>query len=65
MDNFEWAEGYKMRFGIVYVDYETQERTLKNSAIKFQEFLSARKAGLASRLKFISLQHTLQHFDTL
>jgi beta-glucosidase len=44
MDNFEWAEGYKMRFGIVYVDYETQERTLKNSAIKFQEFLSARKA---------------------
>ncbi len=45
MDNFEWAEGYKMRFGIVYVDYETQERTLKNSAIKFQEFLSARKAG--------------------
>ena len=43
MDNFEWAEGYKMRFGIVYVDYETQERTLKQSAIKFQEFLGARK----------------------
>jgi beta-glucosidase len=46
MDNFEWAEGYKMRFGIVYVDYETQKRTLKQSAIKFQEFLSARKQGL-------------------
>ena len=45
MDNFEWAEGYKMRFGIVYVDYETQERTLKKSAIKFQEFLNARKKG--------------------
>ena len=46
MDNFEWAEGYRMRFGIVYVDYETQKRTLKQSAIKFQEFLSARKQGL-------------------
>ncbi len=46
MDNFEWAEGYKMRFGIVYVDYETQKRTLKQSAIKFQEFLKARKQGL-------------------
>ena len=29
MDNFEWAEGYRMRFGIVHVDYETQVRTLK------------------------------------
>jgi beta-glucosidase len=46
MDNFEWAEGYRMRFGIVYVDYETQKRTLKQSAIKFQEFLSTRKQGL-------------------
>ena len=45
MDNFEWAEGYKMRFGIVYVDYESQKRTLKQSAIKFQEFLNARKEG--------------------
>lgn len=31
-DNFEWAEGYKERFGLVYVDYQTQERTLKDSA---------------------------------
>lgn len=32
MDNFEWAYGYTKRFGITYVDYETQERTLKESA---------------------------------
>jgi len=31
-DNFEWAEGYKERFGMIYVDYETQKRILKDSA---------------------------------
>jgi beta-glucosidase len=32
MDNYEWAEGYSKRFGIVYVDYETQKRIIKDSA---------------------------------
>ncbi len=31
MDNFEWAEGYHPRFGLVYIDYETQERIIKDS----------------------------------
>ncbi|MFQ3587914.1 MAG: GH1 family beta-glucosidase [Fimbriimonadaceae bacterium] len=31
LDNFEWAEGYRKRFGLVYVDYETQKRTIKDS----------------------------------
>jgi beta-glucosidase len=32
MDNYEWAEGYRMRFGIIHVDFATQRRTLKSSA---------------------------------
>jgi len=32
MDNFEWAEGYNERFGMVYVDYQTQKRIVKDSA---------------------------------
>jgi beta-glucosidase len=33
LDNFEWALGYSRRFGVVYVDYETQERVLKDSGL--------------------------------
>ncbi|MBT1280490.1 GH1 family beta-glucosidase [Thermoanaerobacter sp. CM-CNRG TB177] len=36
MDNFEWAHGYSKRFGIVYVDYKTQKRILKDSALWYK-----------------------------
>jgi len=43
LDNFEWALGYEKRFGIIYVDYETQKRTLKASAQKLQALLAKRR----------------------
>ncbi|HEY0637299.1 MAG TPA: GH1 family beta-glucosidase [Pseudonocardiaceae bacterium] len=45
LDNFEWAEGYRRRFGLVHVDYATQRRTPKDSALWFREV--ARRNGLA------------------
>jgi beta-glucosidase/6-phospho-beta-glucosidase/beta-galactosidase len=41
LDNFEWAFGYSRRFGIVYVDYETQARTVKKSGLWFRDFLAS------------------------
>ena len=39
VDNFEWADGFKPRFGIIYNDFETQKRTIKKSGYWLQSFL--------------------------
>ncbi|WP_036166199.1 GH1 family beta-glucosidase [Massilia sp. 9096] len=43
MDNFEWNSGYAKRFGIVYVDYATQQRIPKASALWYRDFLAAQQ----------------------
>ena len=43
MDNFEWAWGYAKRFGIVRVDYDTQVRTPKASALDYAGIISTRQ----------------------
>jgi len=43
MDNFEWAEGYSKRFGLCYVDYDTQKRTIKQSGHDYRALLNSRK----------------------
>ncbi|MCP4594320.1 MAG: beta-glucosidase [bacterium] len=39
LDNFEWAEGYRMRFGLIYVDFETMERIPKDSYAWYQQVI--------------------------
>lgn len=39
LDNFEWAEGYRKRFGLIYVDYPTQRRILKDSGLWYADFI--------------------------
>ncbi|MDD3212445.1 MAG: family 1 glycosylhydrolase, partial [Eubacteriales bacterium] len=46
MDNFEWAAGYRERFGLVYVDYETQRRTPKDSALWYKYVMQSNGADL-------------------
>jgi beta-glucosidase len=47
LDNFEWTEGYRPRFGLVHVDYETQERTIKDSAYYYREIIATNGRILA------------------
>ena len=42
MDNFEWAWGYEKRFGIVRVDYQTQQRTVKDSGHAYAKIIADR-----------------------
>ncbi len=41
MDNFEWAQGYKQRFGIIYIDYATGRRTMKDSAYWYHNVIKS------------------------
>ena len=44
MDNFEWAEGYHQRFGVVYVDFDSQQRTPKASFDWYRELIATQRA---------------------
>ena len=39
-DNFEWAEGYRPRFGLIYTDFDTQQRVIKDSGYWYRDFLN-------------------------
>ena len=40
-DNFEWAEGYKPRFGLVHIDFDTQKRIIKDSGYWYSKFIKS------------------------
>ncbi|MCP4229333.1 MAG: family 1 glycosylhydrolase, partial [bacterium] len=47
-DNYEWAEGYSQRFGMVHVDYETQKRTPKDSALWYRDVIRGNTLSTAT-----------------
>jgi len=50
-DNFEWAEGYDRRFGLIHVDFRTQQRTIKSSGYWYRSLLQQLQAGNADGLR--------------
>jgi beta-glucosidase len=45
LDNFEWEHGYSRRFGLVYVDYPSQRRVLKRSALWYRDLIAGQTEG--------------------
>jgi beta-glucosidase len=50
LDNFEWHNGYRERFGLVYVDFESQRRVLKDSARWYAKLVASTPAAVAARI---------------
>ena len=46
LDNFEWADGYKQRFGLIYVDYATGKRLPKDSYHWYRRVIASRGRNL-------------------
>ena len=60
MDNFEWAEGYKMKFGLYEVNFETQARILRESSSLFAKMV--KKPGIDSRGYIVNLGDIAPNF---
>ena len=49
LDNFEWSEGYRERFGMIYVDFMTQRRIVKDSAFWYQNVIGTNGGNLSNK----------------
>lgn len=57
-DNFEWAEGYHARFGLIHVDFDTQQRTIKRSGLWYRDFLKTHEINSPN------FEQKFNHIDT-
>ena len=61
MDNFEWSEGYRMKFGLYDVDFTTQERTLREGSKTFQDMV--KKPGVDNRGYIVAVGDTVPDLE--
>jgi beta-glucosidase len=59
-DNFEWIEGFSARFGIVHVDYETQQRTVKRSGEFFSKMIKERGVTQEMQDEYCSVEYNVK-----
>jgi len=60
LDNFEWAHGYSLRFGLVYVAFGTQTRIIKSSGIWYRELIASQRNGIDETDASIAVRHELE-----
>ncbi len=65
LDNFEWDKGYSERFGLVYVDYPTQKRIVKDSAYWYQKVMETNGAILSINQKKKEILHVQPVFKQM
>ena len=54
LDNYEWAEGFAPRFGLIEVDYTTQERKVRESARKYEGIIKSGKLNFEIRQEYMA-----------
>lgn len=64
-DNFEWAEGYQQRFGLIHVDYTSQQRILKDSAYWYHDVIQSNGATLTTSALRPDILDNSEHISTL